>query len=98
MRSHSRGLENSVASVVPASSKIYIWSLHAKFGLRNSIVLSPTKFIQRTSALLEPFLSRYPELFPILHDISQHSPTKEYHMFSARWVLDSDFEFLCVEQ
>lgn len=68
----------------------YVMHVEKKKGL----ILSPSKLIQRFRTLLEPLLPRYPELLSAFHDVGQYSTPKEYHVFSAWGVFDSDFKFI----
>lgn len=61
---------------------------------RGHSILAPAELLQRSSTLLEPLLSRYPKVVPVLHDIGEDSTTEEDHVFSTWRVFDTDFEFL----
>ncbi len=58
-------------------------------------LITPPQLLQRSnqSQFLVLLLGN-PEFLSRFHDISQDSTTQEDHVFSTRWIFDSDFEIL----
>lgn len=56
--------------------------------------LAAPEFIEGGGSLLEPLLTRYPELVPVLHNISQYRSSQKYHVLSSRRVFNPNLKFL----
>lgn len=73
---------------------MFVFRNEARVGVTHLLAEADSEFLHHFDSFFLVFCTGHPEVFLVLHDVSEDGASHEHHVLSTWRILNTDFEFL----